>query len=200
MRYPEKISNLIDSFSTLPGVGRKTAERFVFSLLKQPKEIILKFSHDLSELHNHNFTCPQCFNFSETENNCAVCSAPNRDHSIICVVEEFHDLNVIEATGEYKGLYHVLGGKIDPPEGITPDKLNISQLTERIKNQQIQEIILALNPDILGEGTIIHLKNILRPLNVKISLLARGLPMGADIEYADEVTLANALKGRQEIK
>lgn len=199
MRYPEKINNLIESFSRLPGIGRKTAERFVFYLLKQPEEIISKFSQDLLQLHNHNFACPICFNFSETNGACAICANPQRDKSTICVVEEFHDLNVIEATGEFNGQYHVLGGKIDPPEGITPDKLKIKELLDRAKKPVIKEVILALNPDIQGEGTIIHLKNILQPLNVKITLLARGLPMGSDIEYADEITLTNALKGRREI-
>jgi len=200
MRYPETINNLIESFSRLPGIGRKTAERFVFYLLKRPGAEIEKFAKNLYELQKHNFTCPDCFNFSENQGLCSICSDSTRNQNTICVIEEFHDLNVIEATGEYKGLYHVLGGKIDPPEGITPDKLKIKELLRRIQQNNIQEIILALNPDIQGEGTIIYLKNILKPLNIKLTLLARGLPMGSDIEYADEITLSNALKGRQELK
>ncbi|NQT49180.1 recombination protein RecR [Candidatus Kuenenbacteria bacterium] len=200
LSYPPTINNLIESFTKLPGIGRKTAERFVFYLLKRPKEELYKFSQDLAQLHESNYICPVCFNFSEAEGLCTICSNTNRNQAIICVVEESHDLNVIESTGEFNGLYHVLGGNIDPPEGITPDKLTIHQLTERIQKNNVQEIILALNPDIQGEGTIIHLKNVLQPLNIKITLLARGLPMGSDIEYADEVTLTNALKGRQELK
>jgi recombination protein RecR len=197
--YPEKIKNLIDSFSQLPGIGRKTAERFVFYLIKQPKEQLHKFATDLYEIHKHNFTCPECFNFSQSEGECTICKDEKRDRQTICVVEQFQDLNMLESTNEFNGLYHVLGGKIDPPEGVTPDTLTIDSLIRRIQQKSIQEIILAMNPDIQGEGTIIYLKNILRPLNVKITLLARGLPMGSNIEYADEVTLSNAIKGRREI-
>jgi recombination protein RecR len=191
------IARLIASFSELPGIGRKTAERFVFFLLKQPREFLENFGNDLKELPNRNFYCPNCFNYSETQTACNICSDAKRDKATVCVVENFHDLNVIEATKEYNGLYHVLGGKIDPPEGITPDKLRINELITRLKNGGVKEIILALNPDIQGEGTIIYLKKLLAPSNVKITLLARGLPMGAEIEYADEVTLSNAIKGRR---
>ena len=199
VNYPNKLKSLIESFTKLPGIGRKTAERFVFYLIKQPKIDLQEFANNLKDLHEHNFICPSCFNFSENEGNCQICNDSRRDQSTICVVEEFHDLTVIENTGQYNGLYHVLGGIIDPPEGITPDKLTITQLLDKIKEKAIQEVILALNPDIQGEGTIIYLKNQLKPLNIKITLLARGLPMGSDIEYADEVTLTNALKGRQEL-
>ena len=199
MNFPAPIQNLINSFSRLPGVGRKTAERFVFYLLKQDSSILKQFSENIYNLTNNNFTCPDCFNFSDREDVCPICRDQQRSKNIICVVEETHDLNVIESTGEYHGVFHVLGGKIDPPEGVTPDKLTINKLVERIQSGGISEVILALNPDLQGEGTIIHLKNILRPLNVKITLLARGLPMGSDIEYADEATLARALKGRREV-
>jgi len=199
MNYPDTINNLIESFSRLPGVGRKTAERFIFHVLKWPKEEIEKFSSNIKQLLAHNFLCPNCFNFSEHEGACAICSSLNRDMTTLCVVEEFHDVQVLEATGAYRGLYHVLGGRIDPPEGVTPDKLNIISLVNRIRTNGVREIILALNPDIQGEGTIIYLKNLLRPLSIKITLLARGLPMGGDIEYADEVTLSNAIKGRREV-
>ncbi len=202
MFYPEPIKNLIESFTKLPGIGRKTAERFVFYLLKQNKQDVEKFSQRLSNLHRQNFTCPECFNFSDQSGKCSVCRNDKRDHQTICVVEEIHDLNIIESTGEYHGLYHVLGGKIDPPEGITPDKLTLKKLIERLRNNNIKEIILAINPDLQGEGTIIYLKKLFSQsqFKVKVSILARGLPMGADIEYADEATLSNALKGRQEIK
>jgi len=197
--YPKIINDLISSFSELPGVGRKAAERFVFYLLKQDAKQIDLFAQNLQLLRQNNFICPNCFNFSETAGQCRICSDPKREKNIICVVESFHDLNVIDATDEYNGLYHVLGGKIDPPEGITPDKLKIAELIQRIKQESIQEIILALNPDLSGEGTIIHLKNVLKPLNVRLTILARGLPMGGNIEYADEATLTNALKGRREL-
>jgi len=197
--YPDQINNLIESFCKLPGIGRKTAERFVFYLIKEEKEELFQFADNLSKLHEANFTCPTCFNFSPRQGLCDICSNEKRDKTQICVVEEFHDLNNIENTKLYNGLYHVLGGKIDPPEGVTAEKLKINELLTRIQNNQIQEIILALNPDIQGEGTILYLRKLLLPLNIKLTLLARGLPMGGNIEYADEVTLANALKGRQQL-
>lgn len=198
--YPQPIEKLIQSFATLPGIGRKAAERFVFYLLKQPSEEINEFSQNLHQLTISQFTCPQCFNFSEQEGNCIICNSSARDKTTICVVEEIHDLTVFENTNEYKGLYHVLMGKIDPIEGMTADKLTVNKLVERVKNNNVQEIILALNPDIQGEATILHLKKLFQDMPVKVTLLARGLPMGSDIEYADEVTLSNALKGRQELK
>ncbi len=196
MRYPRTIEELIFSFSQLPGVGRKTAERFVFHLLKRPKEDLQRFANNLNNLQANTFTCPQCFNFSETSGLCDVCRNEKRNARQICVVEKIHDLNVIEGTNEYHGLYHVLGGKIDPIEGQTPDTLTIRQLEDRVKKDKPDELILAINPDIQGEGTILYLKKLLQPLNIKITLLARGLPMGGDIEYADDATLCNALKGR----
>jgi len=198
--YPDKIDKLIQSFAMLPGIGRKTAERFVFYLLKQPKTELAQFASNLADLHDSNFSCPQCHNFSHQEGLCEICSDQKREPGLICVVEEIHDLNIIENTREFNGHYHVLGGKIDPIEGVSADKLTINTLFKRIKENNITEIIFALNPDIQGEGTILYLKNLLQPLGVKITLLARGLPMGSDIEYADEITLTNALRGRQELR
>lgn len=195
--YPIKIEKLIETFSMLPGVGRKTAERFVFYLIKQPKERLQNFAQAMQQLGVEHFFCSNCFNLTGQPGLCSICNDKQRQADTICVVEEIQDLHVIENTREYKGLYHVLGGKIDPTEGLTPDKLTIQRLIDRIKSQSIKEIILALNPDIQGEGTILYLKKILQPLNVKITLLGRGLPMGGEIEYADEITIANALKGRQ---
>jgi len=195
-RYPRTIENLITSFCQLPGVGRKTAERYVFFLLKQDSESLHSFSQNLFNLRNSNFLCPDCFNFSESGNQCDICANPKRDHSIICVVEEIQDLSVIEGTGEYNGVYHVLHGKLDPIEGMTPEKLRIKDLEKRLFTSQVAEIILALNPDIQGEGTIMYLKNILKDYPIKLSVLARGLAVGSEIEYADDATIANALRGR----
>ena len=199
INYPEQIKNLIESFTRLPGIGRKTAERFVFYLIKQDKEELYQFASSLSKLHEANFTCPECFNFSPRQGLCDICSNEKRNKSTICVVEEFHYLNNLENTKLYNGLYHVLGGNIDPPSGITAERLKIKELMTRIQTNQITEVILALNPNIQGEGTILYLRKKLLPLNIKLTLLARGLPMGGNIEYADEVTLANALKGRREL-
>lgn len=199
MRYPRTIEDLINSFSQLPGVGRKTAERFVFYLLKRPKEELQRFAGALSNLQANTFTCPQCFNFSEASGICDICRDDRRNSRQICVVEKIHDLNVIESTNEYRGLYHVLGGKIDPIEGQTPETLTIRQLVTRIEKNKPDEIILAINPDIQGEGTILYLRKIFLPYGVNTTLLARGLPMGGDIEYTDEATLSNALKGRTQL-
>ncbi|KKR05951.1 MAG: Recombination protein RecR [Parcubacteria group bacterium GW2011_GWC2_39_14] len=199
-RYPEKIENLINSFCSLPGIGRKTAERFVYFLLKQPKVSLINFAKDLTELHDHHFFCPDCYNFSENEGPCAICSNSTRDRSTICVVEDIQDLLSIENTGIFHGLYHVLGGKLDPIENVFAEDLTVSKLKDRTQKETVAEIILAISPDIQGEATIIYLRKLFQDSNIKITLLARGLPMGSDIEYTDEVTLGNALRGRQELK
>ncbi len=199
-RYPEKIEQLINSFCGLPGIGRKTAERFVYFLLKQPAHTLTTFAKSIADLHEHRYFCPDCYNFAEAEGLCPICSNSTRDRSTICVVEDVQDLLSIENTGIFHGLYHVLGGKIDPIENVFAENLTINKLKERIEREKIQELILALSPDIQGEATIIYLKKLLQNSTIKITLLARGLPMGSDIEYTDEVTLSNALKGRQEIK
>jgi len=196
--YSETIEKLISEFSKLPGIGQKTAERFVFYLLKQPKEELEKLNLALKNLEKNIKICSICQNFSETDP-CPICSSKSRDKSIICVVAEPQDLLAIEKTGEYKGTYHVLHGVINLPEGITPNRLKINELLERVKKNRIKEIILALNPDIEGESTALHIKKLLSPFNLKITKLARGLAMGSELEYADEITLADALKGRKEI-
>jgi recombination protein RecR len=210
-KFPPSLQDLIDHFSRLPGIGPKTALRFVFYLLKQPKEEIEKFSQAVQAVKNSIATCQVCQNFSE-KNPCPICADPRRDHSTICVVAEYQDLPVIENTGEYRGIYHILGGVLDPLHGVTPEQLKIKELVTRISNSsatathkipntknQVREVILALNPDLEGETTMLYLKKILAPYKIKLTKLARGLPMGSDLEYADEVTLSDALKGRKEI-
>jgi len=201
-KFPPALQNLIDYFSRLPGVGPKTALRFVFYLLKQPKEEVAKFAATIGAVKNQIATCQVCQNFSE-KNPCPICADSRRDHSIICVVAEHQDLPVIENTNEYRGTYHVLGGVLDPLHGITPDQLKIKELVARIQNSngKIIEIILALNPDLEGETTMLYLMKLIKSFGkpIKITRLARGLPMGSDLEYADEVTVSDALKGRKEI-
>jgi recombination protein RecR len=199
LNFPQTIQNLIEEFTKLSGVGRKTAERYVFYLLKQHKDQLESFAQSLTQLQNSIFLCPECANFSESSGLCPICTSTNRDKATICIVEESHDLNVIESTNEYNGLYHVLGGTLNPIDGITEEKLNVKKLVERIANNGIQEAIIALNPDMPGEATTIFLRKLLQPYKIKITRLARGLPMGSDLEYADEVTVSNALKGRKEI-
>lgn len=201
-KFPLPLQSLIDYFSSLPGIGPKTALRFVFYLLKQPKEEVEKFSAALGAVKSSVFTCGICHNFSE-KNPCPICADSRRDHSSICVVSEHQDLPVIENTNDFHGTYHVLGGVLDPLHGVTPDQLKIRELVDRIKNSNgaIKEIILALNPDLEGETTMLYLTKLIKSFGkpIKITRLARGLPMGSDLEYADEVTVSDALKGRKEI-
>lgn len=200
--FPPIIKNLIDSFSHLPGVGPKTALRFVFYLLKQKEEDNLKFAKAIEMLNGSISTCQVCQNFSE-KNPCSICSDRNRDQAVICVVAEHQDLPVIENTGEYHGTYHILGGVLDPLHGITPDQLKIKELVGRVQKNNVKEIVLALNPDLEGETTILYLTKLIKSFDkdskIKITRLARGLPIGSDIEYADEVTLSDALRGRKEL-
>jgi len=201
-KFPPSLQNLIDHFSKLPGVGPKTALRFVFYLLKLPKIEVEKFAAALGAVKSSISTCGVCQNFSE-KNPCPICADPHRDHGTICAVAEHQDLPVIENTGDFHGTYHVLGGVLDPLHGVTPDQLKIKELVARIQksNGVIKEIILALNPDLEGETTMLYLMKLIKSFNkqIKITRLARGLPMGSDLEYADEVTVSDALKGRKEI-
>ena len=197
LNYPEPIKKLMEAFAKLPGIGPKTAERFVFYLLKKPAEEIDELSQSLEGLKSNNLICNTCFNIADKDP-CYICRDPGRDKKTVCIVAEAHDLASIEATGEYIGLYHVLDGVLNPLAGITPEKLHIKELISRVKENKPDEIILALNPDMEGESTVLYLKKLLQPLNVKLTRLARGLPMGADLEYADEVTLVNALKNRSQ--
>ena len=198
LRFPEPIKNLINHFDKLPGIGPKTAEKLVFYLLKQPKFEIKGFSDAMQALHDTVGFCQTCQNFSQNDH-CEICKDPQRDKTTICIVAENHDLAAIEHSSEFHGVYHVLGGTLNPLEGITPDLLNVKQLLERIKKDRVNEIILAFNSDFEGEATVLYLNKILKDTPVKITRLAQGLPMGSVVEYADEVTLAKAIKGRTEI-
>lgn len=199
VQYPQPIQDLIDHFSRLPGIGPKTAERLVFYLLKQPKENLNQFGEVLKQLKDKITICSQCQNFSQT-NPCSICQDKKRNSKVICVVSSSRDLVALEKTNEYQGVYHILGGVIDPIEGITPDQLKIKELVERIKKDGVHEIILAINSDMPGETTILYLTKLLKQFNnIKITRLAQGLPSNSDLEYSDEVTLTSALKGRREV-
>ncbi|MDO8571354.1 MAG: recombination mediator RecR [bacterium] len=199
MAYPGAIQALIDQFAKFPGIGEKSAQRFVFFLLRQSQQELLRLAKLIMNLRDAILVCSECQDYSD-RNPCALCISPTRDQTRICVITHSHDAQAIEKTGEYKGLYHVLGGNINIIDGITPDKLRIKELVERIKDskQKIQEVILAFNPDLEGESTNLYLGKILKQYPVKVTKLARGLPRGADIEYADEITLADAMKARRE--
>jgi len=198
MKFPLAIQNLINQFSKLPTVGPKTAERYVFYLLKQPAEELQKFAQFIAELKEKTTVCSHCLAISETDP-CFICSNKERNKEIICVVANTQDMLTIEATRQYNGLYHILGGTINTINDIKAEHLNVKQLVEKIKKDHAKEIILALNPDLEGETTALYLVKLIKPLNLKITRLARGLPSGADLEYADEITLSNALKYRNEL-
>jgi len=195
---PNSIQKLIDQFNKLPGIGPKTAQRLAFFLLKKPQADLETFAKSLAEAKKDLKICSVCLNISESEP-CRICSDPGRDKAVICLVTDHQNLQSIERTGQYQGLYHILGGVLNPLEGINPDNLNIEQLIRRIKKEDVKEIILGLNPDLEGESTAIYLQNLLKPLGVKVTKLAKGLPSGSDIEYADEITLGSALQNRKEV-
>lgn len=198
MKYPSSIQNLINHFSKLPTVGPKTAERYVFYLLKEHPESLQQFAQAIAELKEKTTVCRDCLAIAET-NPCPICSDQKRNRSIICLVADTRDLLAIESIKQYNGLYHVLGGVINTIEGIKPESLNLKQFLNRLKQPAVKEIILAFNPDLEGETTSLYLAKLLKPYKIKITRLAKGLPMGADLEYADEITLSNALKYRNEM-
>jgi len=194
MTLPSSIQRLIDSFSLLPTVGRKTAERFVFYLLQQDQAVLDNFAAAVQNVKLGIKKCGVCGCVSE-QSPCPICSSDKRDKSVICVVSNTRDLIMIENTNAFNGRYHVLGGLVDPIRGILPDKLNIQTLVARL-NSNVEEIIFALNPTFEGEATALYLTNMLKSYKIKITRLARGLPTGADLQYADETTIKNALENR----
>lgn len=196
--YLEPIEQLIQAFMALPGVGRKTAERYVFYLLKQPTQLLEKFSEHLLNATTQLHLCQQCYNFS-LRDRCSICSDSARVTNLLCVVAESQNVFALEQTEAWPGVYHVLGGTINQLEGIGPEQLRIKELVTRITSGNITEVIIATNPDTAGETTALYVIEALKPYPVKITRLARGLPAGADIEYADDVTLGNALRERKTI-
>ncbi len=193
---PKSVENVIEALGKLPGVGPRTAERLAFHLLKSDPIKATTLSGALDSLHIGVRSCSICYNFAEAEV-CEVCDSPSRSGSVIAVVEEPFDVVAIEKTGQYQGLYHVLGGVISPMDGIGPDRLQIASLVERAKSEKVTEIILATNPSLEGESTAMYIRSQLEGTNITLTRLARGLPVGGDLEYADQVTLGRALQGRQ---
>lgn len=192
------IANVIEAFSRLPGIGPKTAARLAFYLLRAPEDEVLALAQAVRELKERTLFCQQCYNIAET-NPCAICSSEERDSSLICVVEEPSDVLAIERTREFRGLYHVLHGAISPVEGIGPEQLKIAELLARLRIAPVTEVLLATNPNLEGEATAMYLARLIGPLGVRVTRLAHGLPVGGDLEYADEVTLGRALSGRHEM-
>jgi recombination protein RecR len=195
---PEPVARLIEEFSRLPGIGPKTASRLTFFLLRSPAEQAESLAEALRQLRERITFCSICFNITE-ESPCPICRDEGRDRSLICVVEEPLDVLAIERTREYGGLYHVLHGAISPVDGIGPEDLKIRELITRLRAEPVEEVILATNPSLEGEATAMYLHRQLMPLGVRVTHLARGLPVGGDLEYADEITLARALEGRREM-
>lgn len=193
------IEELVAEFARLPGIGRKTAQRLTFFLLKQPRETSARLARAVAALGERVRACSRCGNLTEADP-CAICTDPRRDGAVVCVVEEASDVLAIERAGEYRGLYHVLGGRLSPLDGVGPDALNVPALLERLgSNGAVREVIVATNPSVEGEATAHYLERLLRPAGVSVTRLARGLPVGGELEYADSVTIAQALSARREM-
>ncbi|HIW35492.1 MAG TPA: recombination mediator RecR [Candidatus Treponema faecavium] len=191
------LEELTQSFARLPGIGKKSASRIAHYLLRADKDFILRFSQQIAVLQDKVHPCPECGVYTESAL-CDICLDPLRDRSVLCVVEQPQDADTIEASHEFKGLFHVLGGVIAPLEGIGPSQLSFDKLLERIKNSRIQEVIIATNPTVEGDTTALYLQKLLSPVEVKVTRLASGLPVGGDLEYADRLTLARSFRGRTE--
>ncbi len=195
----EPVARLIEELTKLPTIGPKTAQRLTFYLLRQPKEEVRALAEAILALKEQVIFCSVCCNIAD-QDPCRVCQDPQRDRTKLCVVEEPLDVLAIERTGVYRGLYHVLHGAISPVDGITAEDLRIKELLRRLQDGQVEEIILATNPNLEGEATALYLSRLLAPLRIRITRLARGLPVGGDLEYADEITLSRAFEGRREME
>ena len=198
MKRPPAVIELIDELKKLPGIGQKTAERLSFFLMRSQANQATKLANAIQNIKEKIILCSLCHGITEADP-CGICSDTSRDQKQICVVEEPHDVYVMENMGYFKGIYHVLMGVISPLDGIGPDDLNIDALKEKVANKEIREVILATNPDMEGESTAVFVSKVLKPLDVRVTRIARGLPVGSDIEYADSVTLLKSLEGRMEM-
>ena len=196
--YPEPVARLIEALQRLPGIGPKTAQRLTFFLLKQPADQVAGLADSLTQLKALIVHCSVCFNVTQ-EDPCRICGDTRRDARALCVVEEPNDLLAVERTGEFRGRYHVLLGALSPLDGIGPEDIKVRELLGRLEREPVEEIILATNPSVEGEATAIYLAKLLKPFAVRITRIARGLPVGGDLEYADEVTLSKALEGRRDM-
>lgn len=198
MYYPEPIAKLIESFSRLPGIGPKTAGRLAFYVLRMKEEDVLEFAKALVSVKRNLHYCSICFNITDTDP-CRICQDKSRDSSVICVVQEPKDVVAMERTKDFTGYYHVLHGAISPMEGMGPDEIRVAELLKRLGDDQVKEMIMATNPNIEGEATAMYISRLVRNFGLKVTRIAHGLPVGGDLEYADEVTLSKALEGRREI-
>ena len=196
--YSPSIEKLIESFERLPSIGHKTAARLAFYILNSSEEETNEFISSIVNAKKNLRYCSKCFNISDTDP-CTICGNPKRDESVICVVEDVRDIVAMEKTHEFKGVYHVLHGSISPMNGVGPDDIKIKELLSRVMDGSVQEVILATNPRVEGEATSMYISKLLKPLGIKTTRIARGIPIGGDLEYTDEITLTKALEGRSEI-
>ena len=196
--YSPSIEKLIESFEKLPSIGHKTAIRLAYHMLDMSDDEIKEFTSSITDAKQKLKYCSICFNISDTDP-CPICSDTKRDQSTICVVEDVRDIMAMERTHEYKGVYHVLHGTISPLNGIGPDEIKIKELLNRIRDNEIKEVIIATNPRVEGEATAMYLSKLIKPLGIKVTRIAHGIPVGGDLEYTDEITLTKALEGRREI-
>jgi len=198
MHLPESLARLVEELERLPTVGPKTAQRLAFHILRMPEEQVRALAQALLDARAQTRPCSVCFTWTDADP-CAICTSPTRDPSVLCVVEDARDVLAMERTREFKGRYHVLQGAISPLEGIGPEDLRIRELLQRLQGGEVREVIIATNPRVEGDATALYLTRLIRPLGIKVTRIAHGLPVGGDIEYADEVTLAKALEGRREL-
>lgn len=196
--YSPSIEKLIEAFEKLPSIGHKTAARLAFHMLNSSEEEINNFVNAITNAKKNLKYCSKCFNISDTDP-CIICSNPKRDESIICVVEDVRDIIAMERTHEFNGVYHVLHGSISPMNGVGPEDIKVKELLARLTDGKVKEIILATNPRVEGEATAMYLSKLIKPLGIKVTRIARGIPVGGDLEYTDEITLMQALEGRREL-
>lgn len=196
--FPAALENLIDSFASLPGIGRKSAQRLAFHILSLSEDDAAAFAESILEAKKNIHTCPVCQNLTDGDL-CPICASPNRDRTTICVVSEPRDVLSIERSREYRGLYHVLHGALSPMNHISPDDLRIRELLERLGKEETEEVILATNPDTEGDATAMYISRLIRPFGVKVTRLGFGVPVGSNLEYADDATMLKALEGRREM-
>jgi recombination protein RecR len=198
LSQPEPLTRLVEQLQRLPGIGRKSAQRLAFHILRTPREDAERLCEAVRDVKDRVAYCSACNNITDVDP-CSYCSDESRDRRVICVVEEAQNVNVIEKTREFKGTYHVLMGAISPLQGIGPDELKIRGLLARVEGGSVEEVILATNPNVEGEATAIYLARLLKPLGVRVTRIAMGVPVGSDLEYADEVTMNKAMEGRREV-
>ena len=194
----EAISRLVNQLSKLPGIGRKTAQRLAYHIISQPedqvRELAVAIFNDKQQVH----FCPICGNFTDTDP-CAICSDPSRRRDVICVVKDPRDVNAMERMRDYNGLYHVLHGVISPMDGVGPDDIRIRELMQRLSDGSVQEVVLATNPDVEGEATASYIARLIKPMGIRVTRIAHGVPVGGELEYTDEITLLRAFQGRREL-